>query len=241
MRFKMLNWEDRNPRNDYKTIPWFRMDADFFRSKKLFGLPLNDKWAWACLLGLAAKENKGGLIDATKEWVSKEIDYPCDHIENLVQTLEQRGLLTTDATRTSDVHETNAVRSLRNERNVTNVTNNDEGLFAPLRFLEIWNANCGDLPKVKRLSKSRTDKIRARRAEEPDLEYWVECIKRLAASDFASGKVKSDRYPNGWTADLDWLIKNDTNHAKVSEGKYANKKSAAKQQSMRVFTDGDFA
>lgn len=240
MRFRMLNWEERNPRNDYKSTPWFRMDADFFRSKKLFKLSLNDKWSWACLLGLAAKENKGGLIEGEKEWVAKEIDVPPEHIVDLVQTLEAQGLLTTNVTCTSSVRETNKNSSLRNgtERNVTERIT--PALNRPDQLLEVWNANRGPLAEVKRLSRSRAAKIHSRFEEEPELTYWESVIKRLAASDFATGNVKSQNYPSGWKADFDWLIKNDSNHVKVAEGKYDNK-STKKSQTMKVFSEGDFA
>jgi hypothetical protein len=90
------------------------------------------------------------------------------------------------------------------------------GTAVPAQVLfEIWNQNCGSLPKVKALNDDRKRKIRSRLLKHPSSEYWTSTIKRLAASDFAcSGK---------W-ASFDWLIKNDTNHAKVAEGNYDNKK-----------------
>lgn len=112
--------------------------------------------------------------------------------------------------------------------------------FTAAQLLDAWNTHRGDLTEIKRLSKARLDKIKVRREEEPNLEYWVACIKRLAASSFATGKVKSANFPSGWKADFDWLIKNDLNHTKVAEGKYDNQGSSKKQPQMKVFTAEDF-
>lgn len=81
-------------------------------------------------------------------------------------------------------------------------------------LVDIWNSNRGSLALVEKLTKSRMDKIRSRWAEKPDLEYWGAVTKRMAASRFCR--------EGGW-ATFDWLIKNDTNHIKVSEGKYDNR------------------
>lgn len=81
-------------------------------------------------------------------------------------------------------------------------------------FLNIWNAVSGPLPKVKGLNDTRKSKIKARLKEQPELSYWEAAIRRMAASSFCV---------EGKWATFDWLIKNDTNHIKVSEGNYDDK------------------
>ena len=84
-------------------------------------------------------------------------------------------------------------------------------------MVAVWNECRGSLPEA-RLTTGRAAKIRARLKEQPDLAYWRAVVSRLASSDFATGK--NDRQ---WRADLGWLIRNDENHVKVSEGKYDNR------------------
>lgn len=85
-------------------------------------------------------------------------------------------------------------------------------------FAKAWTDNCGVLSPKKnlKLTDERRRKIRARWAEHPDLAYWADCARRMAASSFCC---------EGPWATFDWLIKNDTNHVKVAEGKYDNRGS----------------
>jgi hypothetical protein len=106
------------------------------------------------------------------------------------------------------------------------------GLFAPAELLAIWNTHRGRLDAASRMTAGRAAKVRVRRDEHPDLAYWVGCVQRLSASDFATGK--NDR---GWKATFDWLIANDANHVKVSEGKYDNRGPKARNDSYTVVTD----
>jgi len=81
-------------------------------------------------------------------------------------------------------------------------------------LLEIWNKHRGPLKAAKGMSASRRKAIKTRLKENPDLAYWEAVVKRMAESEFMRDK--------GW-ATLDWLIKNDNNHLKVSDGNYDNK------------------
>lgn len=101
----------------------------------------------------------------------------------------------------------------------------DHGL-RPVGLVMVWNENRGTLPAARMTDKRRA-KIQARISDQPDPDYWRDVVQRLARSAFATGRVKSERYPNGWRADFDWLIKDDTNHVKVAEGKYDDRRSAA--------------
>lgn len=236
----MANWEDRNPRNDYKSIPWFRMDADFFQNKKLFTLAIEDRWRWACLLGLAAKENKGGVIDAEPEWIASQLNVPQADLFRLIETLEKKGLLTTNVPSTSDVRDTNVERSYeRNERDELFGEDEKGPIPSPRALVELWNTHKGEKqPKVLastfKPNSPRWNAARARLKDVPDLAYWEEVIKRIGASDFCNGKGGT-----GWIASFAFLIQVES-HIKAMEGTYDNKKSAKQQPSMKVFTAEDF-
>lgn len=87
-------------------------------------------------------------------------------------------------------------------------------------MVDLWNAKCGHISSVQKLTKSRLTKIEARLKEEPVREYWGKVFDQISASSFCAGS--SDR---GWKASFDWIISNDTNHVKVSEGKYDDRSS----------------
>lgn len=85
-------------------------------------------------------------------------------------------------------------------------------------FLSAWNDNRGNLPGVRSLPESLKAKIRARWSERPDLAYWAECAKKMAASSFCC---------EGKWASFHWLVKNDSNHVKVDAGNYDNRDDSA--------------
>jgi hypothetical protein len=80
-------------------------------------------------------------------------------------------------------------------------------------FLNTWNNNCQPLAKVSKLTPIRKLKIKHRFQDNSDLTYWTGLIKKMASSEFCR---------NGKWANFDWLIKNDTNYVKLSEGNYDN-------------------
>lgn len=87
----------------------------------------------------------------------------------------------------------------------------------------LWNEHGGSrLPKLKKTN-AHLKNIRLRLKEEPSKEYWVDVIKRIANSDFLTGKTKDP-----FLATFSWMIskgKDSTlNHVKVMDGNYDNKK-----------------
>jgi hypothetical protein len=84
-------------------------------------------------------------------------------------------------------------------------------------FLEVWNAHCGGLPKVEVMTMKRLTAWAQRFRANPDLNYWIGLVERLARSDFANGENE-----RGWRADVDFFLRPDT-HIKIGEGKYDNR------------------
>ncbi len=76
-----------------------------------------------------------------------------------------------------------------------------------------WNKICDN--KAKSLSQGRKGKIQARLKEPLFADNYENIFTTIKATPFLLGV--NDR---GWKADFDWIIKNDTNYAKVLEGKY---------------------
>jgi len=81
-------------------------------------------------------------------------------------------------------------------------------------LLTYWN-NQPNLPVVRKMTDSRRKKLIARMREADFADHWQEIVDRIAASSFCTGGGTT-----GWKASFDWLIANDTNYAKVLEGRY---------------------
>ena len=95
-------------------------------------------------------------------------------------------------------------------------------------LFNLWNKNCGKLPRVKELTEKRIKLIRSRLKEEPDLNTWSFVIGKLAKSDFCNGKGST-----GWVADFDFLLKPDT-RTKTIEGKYDNRGAPVTQSGFNI-------
>ena len=92
---------------------------------------------------------------------------------------------------------------------------------APIKeIFDLYNSICESLPSARKLSDHRRKHIKARWKEEKDLSVFEKCFKKAEASDFMSGDNNRD-----WKANLDWIIKNNTNFNKVLEGRYDNEES----------------
>lgn len=103
--------------------------------------------------------------------------------------------------------------------NTNNNDNNDNNENKYINYTEIkdaYNRICASLPAVKKLSESRKKAIKARLATYTEADL-IEAFKKTAASDFLKGKNQRN-----WQADFDWIL-NDTNLAKILDGKYDNK------------------
>ncbi len=83
-------------------------------------------------------------------------------------------------------------------------------------FSEFWNTK-GNLSIIQSMTPQRKKQLDTRMREKLFADNWCAIIDKLSASTFCTGH--NDR---GWKADIDWVLKNSTNYAKVIEGKYDN-------------------
>lgn len=91
------------------------------------------------------------------------------------------------------------------------------------QIADLYNNTCVSFPRVLTLSDKRKKAVKARLRV-----YKIDDFKTLFKKAEASSFLKGSNSRN-WSADFDWLIK-DNNMAKVLEGKYDDKKPAAAGQ-----------
>ena len=88
-------------------------------------------------------------------------------------------------------------------------------------LVEAWNATTHPpIPRCRELTDGRRRQIRSRMLKRPKLAEWVAIFARIQASAFCRGEIPGRDGKAGWVADFDWILANDTNAAKVLEGKY---------------------
>jgi hypothetical protein len=235
-QIEICNWEKFNPRKDITHSSWFRLEHSFMFDSDWDDMDGQEIAVWIYFLCSASLKNKSVLAynpdsialrarvttEKVKSAVEKLIDKGC-----VERTVRQRNVGVTSALRERDVDDTGTC-STDGRTDVTDETDGRDGLTEPrpLRdelnpLVEIWNAECGELPKIRGLGKSRKPQVVQRWDEKPDRDYWTEIIRKIAGSSFCSGK--NDR---GWKADFDFLIRPDTQH-RVLEGKYDDRHGTA--------------
>ena len=98
-------------------------------------------------------------------------------------------------------------------------------------FKEKWNKSL--YPKVKVLTEQRKIKLKSRLLEKDFVSNINKILRIIKETPFLQGDND-----NGWQADFDWLIKNDTNYIKVLEGKYKKgNKSLSQLQAVADFAN----
>lgn len=80
-------------------------------------------------------------------------------------------------------------------------------------LVDLWNATTKPpIPRCRELTDDRRRRIRSRTLKRPDLSEWRRAFEFVQSDAFYRGGGS-----RGWTVDIDWMLKNDTNVAKVLE------------------------
>lgn len=211
IKISIPNWEKFNPRADRGNFHWFRTQNDFFIDQRVFQLDAESKLMFVFLLCEASRKN-GEEFELSVQYASGLLQLKTSSVLNAVERLSSFQLVACNVF--SDANGTE--RTERNERDGTG--RDGTTLVRPPAppLLEIWNENCGPLPKANAVSDKRLAAWQARWGDRPDRDYWNSVVVRLASSRFCCGD--NDK---GWKACIDFMLKPDT-HLKTSEGKYDN-------------------
>jgi hypothetical protein len=99
-------------------------------------------------------------------------------------------------------------------------------------IVALFHRVCVSLPKVKKLTDPRKDKIKTRVRELEKQFKGVDYMtvleglfQKMEDSDFMRGNNKND-----WQGTFDWLFSNGSNWVKVFEGNYDNKKTTVQEK-----------
>ena len=93
------------------------------------------------------------------------------------------------------------------------------------KLYKVWNEVTASEKKLGmvvlgKISPAREKLVLAALKFEPCLDEWEKIFRKVVASDFLSGRAKTDR---PWSAKFDWVM-NPNNTTKILEGNYENKK-----------------
>lgn len=91
----------------------------------------------------------------------------------------------------------------------------------------MWNANCGNLPKVEKMTPERQAKTR-KVFHDLTTEQWLKAISMMTNSKFCNGH--NDR---GWVATFDTLLRD---YVQTLEGKYEDRKPKTEAKKPMMFS-----
>jgi hypothetical protein len=234
----ILNWEKFNPRKDYQTMPWIRLETNLFFSYSTDEFTAEELLVWIFILTYAGKKNSP-TFSVSESYLAKYSRCKPESVRMSLAKLEKIQCITVQCSE-PDLF-TNVPRSLRNvtnERNDTNITNEHTSTSVDASMpeaihplVEIWNQECGTLAKVQRANSARLKKCDARWKELPEAErgnYYRAVVIKIRESKFCNGQSES-----GWRATFDWLLQPDV-PLKVMEGKYDNNRSQGKNRAQQI-------
>lgn len=237
MIIEIVNWAKYNPRSDVKHTTWFRLENTFWADPAIYRLDNDSKMVWIMVLSLASQKMKGS-IDVEPTFISANLNIPLEKVMVSLKHLQDSERIKIPTSRPRHVHVTSTLldsartRASSNETNETNeqrVTKSNSCQLG-VDLLAVWNANCGSLPKARGMNAGRLKHAKARLADNPEVAYWEQVVKRIASSDFCCG------WSGGWKATFQWLLKPDT-HLKVMEGQYDGKAKPQAQPKRSVAWD----
>ena len=198
---KFQHYKERNP-------PWIKLHRELLRDYQFECLQDASKLHLILIWLLASQlENK---IPNDEQWIRKQIGVK-SRID--LKSLLDAGFLECEHVASTLLADCKQVAIPETEAETE--TEAEADVNSPSSSLEnIWNANCGDLPKIKVLSSDRKRAWATRWKESPEISYWVEIVKSMASNPFFSGD--NDR---GWRATVDFILK-PGKHVRISEGQY---------------------
>lgn len=196
------------------------------------------------ILGLVCSLSKGLKIN--NENIGKIIGVSASHVSHLISDMDSKGyleiknpqskyrviylaendkvndiLLSHKQQSKSDSKRStlrNTQSTLRKTANISKVSKDNSNTSVVnatgitfVEFEEYWNQH-GNLPRILAFTDNRKHQLNVRSQEPVFVKNWKQIIDKLSCSAFHTGQNNRQ-----WRADIDWLLKNDTNYVKILE------------------------
>ena len=224
----VLTWEQHN-KNHKKYYKYIKLSTRFLEDAKIRTLPSGGKLLYLGLL-LACGDVSSSFIEASHDLLVTLAGGSGQVVQRLLDQLQSLQLVRWHKINTlKENREENRKEENRKEEEIGDLKKKppsglepDPPPAAPPPLMEIWNANCGVLPKVKVCSKNRLKVMRREWSKNPDPEYWKKIVTTLANTDWCNGKKPSKGHEN-WRADFEYMLREST-QIKVVEGTIGPKK-----------------
>lgn len=225
LQVEIIGWEKYNPRSDRGGFSWFRMDNSFFLHMRQRKGVSGSATVLMCFLLAECSIADGKIFKLRPAFAAEMIGLTVPEVLSGLSELAKTGEIFFKPLEAASSQTDGRTDETDETRRTDEIVNSAEAEPTPAasetsHLANLWNQFCGDLPKVRGLSKERRRKSEIRWRENPSTEYWGEIVVRMSKSRFCRGENKT-----GWKATFDFLLQPDT-HLKVLEGKYDDRKGS---------------
>ena len=117
----------------------------------------------------------------------------------------------------TNVQQTNDKCTPEKEREKEKEIDKDQQQVPYQKIADLYNDIAEKLPNIRKVNDQRKRHLRARWNEEGNIDVFEEVFTIAENTPFLTGDNERN-----WTADFDWIIKNNSNFNKILEGKYGN-------------------
>ena len=208
-------------RGDIKAPTWFALDHDIVSHPDFFEMNGDEFKAFIRVVGIAAHLNEP-IIRVYAPVVAHQAKVPVRAVVSCIEKLKGKRWDVTNpygSVRESTGNIGPACPTLQ-DTTLHNSTVHVSVLEKPEThpLVKIWNENCGELPRVEKVTEIRAKKIKKIWAALKP-EEWLDVARRVAKSDFCNGRTKN----SDWRASFDWFIgekQKVPNYLKVLEGNF---------------------
>lgn len=207
IQLKINDWNRFNPRKDDKKHSWFRFENDFFIKTFAWTTEEQVLFTYLCCCKSISKKD---IISVQSKLACAVIRQTPKKLLHNLKSLESRGVITLSLDK---VLETVGVpTNERTNERTTTLSSDDDHLL-----VEVWNKECGPLPKVKELNQKRKRLCKEALKKNKDPDYWKQLVKKLLTSKFHLGE--NDR---GWKASFDYFLRPEV-QTQLLEGSIGSK------------------
>lgn len=157
MKITMVNFEKFNPRNDLKSMPWLRLQNNFYELEDFYDADIKTTWLFIFLLCQCAQKVSKTINLDEKYLIFKSKMNKTD-FHSALSSLSDKGLILLDT------NESDRVRTDSCLTNITNITNRTDRTIVHERSFDldlIYNAypkkagKAGGMKKLKALVKNQ--------------------------------------------------------------------------------------
>ena len=209
MKITINGFKNFNPRSDLKSMPWLRLQNDFYDKEDFFDEDINTCWLFIFLLCQCAQK-VSDTINMDEKYLIQKSKMQKNVFYGALNRLLDKGLILLETNESDRIRSNPLLTNEQNEQNGENRTDRTSLFFDEI--INIWNDGAPNfnMPKINKLSASRKKKLNEACKIFKSTDDWKKIF------NVASTKSFTDKTGNSFTPNWDYIFRNE-NYIKFFE------------------------